>query len=86
MEYIIASFRSRSQVYSFADTMKKSGLYYEIVTTPKEVSLGCGLAVKMNKNNISDARSIINNYYYENFSGFYVVTEKGLRREVKSIY
>lgn len=86
MEYIIASFRSRSQVYSFADTMKKSGLYFEIVTTPREISLGCGLAVKIDKKDISEAHSIINNYYYENFSGFYLVSEKGFRREVKSIY
>lgn len=86
MEYIIASFRSRSQVFSFADMMKKSGLYNEIVSTPREISLGCGLAVKINQKDIESARIIINRYYYENFSGFYKVIENGFRREVKSVY
>ncbi len=86
MEYLIASFRSRSQVFSFADMMKKSALFYEIVNTPREISLGCGLAVKINKNDFENVKTIINRYYYENFSGFYLVTENGFRRIVKSVY
>ena len=86
MEYIIASFRSRSQVFSFSDMMKKSGLNAEIVSTPREIALGCGLAVKIDEKDITLARILAGRYYYENFSGFYKVVERDFKREVKPIY
>lgn len=44
--YAIASFRSRQQVFGFESALKRAGLRAEVVSTPREVALGCGLSVR----------------------------------------
>ena len=41
----IAAFRSRQQVMRFDSALRRAGIHSEIVSTPKDVSVGCGLSV-----------------------------------------
>ena len=42
----IASFRSRTQVLRFEDALRRAGLSVGVISTPKEVAMGCGLSVR----------------------------------------
>ena len=44
--YGIAAFRSRQQVLMFEQALRREGMNVKIVTTPRDVALGCGLSVK----------------------------------------
>ena len=46
MPFGIASFRSRQQVFAFEGALSRQGLRAEVVSTPREVALGCGLSVR----------------------------------------
>ena len=44
--YGLGAFRSRQQVLRFEAALKKSGIDATIISTPREVAIGCGLSVK----------------------------------------
>ena len=43
--YGIAAFRSRQQVMRFDSVLRRAGIHAEIVSTPRDVAIGCGLSV-----------------------------------------
>ena len=49
MDYVIIAFRSRTHTIKFAEELRKRGIPSEIVNTPKQAYVGCGLSVKVNK-------------------------------------
>lgn len=42
----IASFRSRTHVLRFEEALRRAGLSSGVVSTPREVAMGCGLSVR----------------------------------------
>ena len=42
--YGVAAFRSRSQVFAFEGILRREGVASRIVSTPRDVSMGCGLS------------------------------------------
>lgn len=73
----IAAFRSRQQVTRFDSALRRAGVRSEIVSTPREVSLGCGLSVRFD---LQDAQRVMNVYRRarpENLIGFYQVDQNG---------
>ena len=44
--YGIAAFRSRQQVLIFDGALRREGIQSRIVSTPRDVSMGCGLSVR----------------------------------------
>lgn len=73
MYEIIAIFRSRSQAVDFNSKLRSTGIAAELITTPKEANVGCGLSVKFNKNYAERAKFIIRKSNYSAFYGFYVL-------------
>lgn len=72
----IAAFRSRQQVMRLDSALRRSGLRSEIISTPRDVSLGCGLSVRFD---LQDAPAVTNVYRQSgagNLIGFYRV-ERG---------
>ena len=47
MEYVVVAFRSRAHTVGFYELLKKNGISAEIINTPKEAGVGCGLSVKI---------------------------------------
>ena len=69
----IAAFRSRQQVMRFDSTLRKAGIHSEIVSTPREVSVGCGLSVAFD---LRDTAAVLDAYRRSrpgNLIGFYEV-------------
>ena len=70
----IAAFRSRQQVMRFDSALKRAGLSSGIISTPREVSLGCGLSVQFD---LRDTRAVMDVYRRSrpgNLIGFYQVS------------
>lgn len=50
--YGIAAYRSRQQVLMLESALRREGVNVKIITTPREVSMGCGLSARFE---LSDA-------------------------------
>lgn len=59
MEYLLVSFRSRQSTVKISDILTKSGVENEIVNTPKEAQIGCGLSIKISKHSLYRVRQIL---------------------------
>ena len=70
----IAAFRSRQQVMRFDSALRRAGVACDVISTPREVSMGCGLSVRFD---LKDAGSVQNIYRQTrpgNLIGFYQVS------------
>ena len=85
MEYIVIAFRSRAHTVKFAEFLRKYGAYCQIVNTPKEAGVGCGLSVRISVKDLAVARRAVTVTDFKSFAGVFLVkTVRGMRI-VKSI-
>ena len=73
----IASFRSRTQVLRMEDALRRAGLPSGVITTPREVAMGCGLSVRFE---LADYPQVVSVYRRLNpgaLIGFYRVEGYG---------
>ena len=76
----IASFRSRTQVLRMEDALRRAGLSASVISTPREVAMGCGLSVRFD---LSDYPQVVSVYRRMNpgaLIGFYRVDHYGTRQ------
>ena len=70
--YGIAAFRSRQAVLRFDDQMRIAGLITHIITTPRAVSMGCGLSVRFDRCAMPIAMELQRSHPSPSFIGFYI--------------
>ena len=80
--FCIAAFSSRLQVMAFEEALKNQGLKASIVTTPRAVSLGCGLSVRFDPSDLERARLALHRIPQGNLIGLYSVERDSLGRTV----
>ncbi len=85
MEYVVLAFRSRAHTVKFYEFLSSHGIYSEIVSTPKEAGVGCGLSVKISKSQINLVRQALSILSLSSFAGIFLVKNLGEKRIVKSI-
>ena len=78
--YCIAAFRSRLQVMAFEEALQSRGMKASIVTTPRAVSLGCGLSVRFEEKDAPRVKALYQALGLGNLIGFYRVTRDGAGR------
>ncbi|NLK17386.1 MAG: DUF3343 domain-containing protein [Clostridiales bacterium] len=83
MEYLIAVFKSRTQVIKFHEKLCYFGIRSEVVNTPREASLSCGLSVKFAMEDFGYANNILKAGGYASFAGFFRVKESGHHKIVR---
>lgn len=71
--YGIAAYRSRQQVMKINDLLKRNGISSFVVSTPKEISAGCGLSVRFNINDAANVKRIVSREKSANLIGLYRV-------------
>lgn len=69
----MASFRSRQQVMNFERDLRRSGIKTAIITTPRSVSIGCGLSVRFELKDQQAVKSVFMATKPGNLIGFYSV-------------
>lgn len=83
--YGIAAFRSRQAVLRFDDLMRKAGLITHIITTPRAVSMGCGLSVRFDRSAMPIAMELQRSHPSPSFIGFYNATWQDDRVRVSPV-
>lgn len=85
MEYVIVAFRSRAHTVKFSEILRRNGVYNEIVNTPKEAGVGCGLSVKITKEKFNLVKRAVFNLKLSSFAGFFLLSVNAGKRIVRSI-
>ncbi|MBR5560034.1 MAG: DUF3343 domain-containing protein [Clostridia bacterium] len=76
----IAAFRSRTQVLRLEDALRRAGLDAGVISTPREVAMGCGLSVRFNLAQTPQVLSIYRRLNPGALVGFYRVDGYGTRQ------
>ncbi len=69
----IAAFRSRQQVMRFESALRREGIFARVVTTPREVAMGCGLSVRFELNDLQRVKQVLDRENPGNLIGLYRV-------------
>lgn len=72
-EFCIASFRSRTYVLRFESLLRLNGISCSVVSTPRQVALGCGLSVSFSCMELGKVKSLLYSIPTFSFLGFYRV-------------
>ncbi len=78
----IASFRSRQQVMKFENVLRREGARVSIITTPRDVAVGCGLSIRFELDEFDRVSDAYNRYRPTNLIGFYQVERSEGNRTV----
>ena len=82
--YGVAAFRSRQQVLVFNNALQRAGIQGRIVSTPREVSMGCGLSVRFRLEDTADVVRVLRQMNTGNLIGVYRVEVRGAARPALS--
>lgn len=85
MDFIAVAFRSRSHTVRYSEFLRRNGVYCQIVNTPKEAGVGCGLSARLAVRDLSAARKGVRLTAFDSFAGIFLVKTVGGRRIVRSI-
>ena len=76
----IAAFRSRTQVLRMEDALRRAGLNAGVISTPREVSIGCGLSVRFDLAQTQQVMGVYRRLNPGALIGFYRVDDYGTRQ------
>ena len=76
----IASFRSRTQVLRMEDALRRAGLSAGVISTPREVAMGCGLSVRFDLRQFPQVMDVYRRLSPGALIGFYRVDDYGTRQ------
>ncbi len=85
MEYIVVAFRSRAHTVKFYEILRTYGSYAEIINTPKQAGVGCGLSVKIKKEQLIFIKDLVKKVALSSFAGFFLVKNQSGNTFVRSI-
>ena len=85
MEYIAVAFRSRAETVKFYEYLRSYDVPAEIINTPKEAGVGCGLSVKIKSEILFAVKRAAAGFSARSFAGFFLVKTVGGKRYVKSV-
>lgn len=77
MTEILAVFRSRSQAIDCMNKMRAFGIPAQLINTPKEAGVGCGLSLKFSKQFDKKAKNVIARMNYSSFYGYLNIETHG---------
>lgn len=73
----IVAFRSRQQVMHFEGVFNREGVPVRVVSTPREVSAGCGLSLQFSIGQAAEVQAVLRRHRPSNLIGVYQVTMNG---------
>ena len=76
----IAAFRSRQQVMRFEAALRRAGIRGQVISTPRDISIGCGLSVRFDLNDAPNVYEVFRQVRPSNLIGFYRIDRDGHAR------
>ena len=70
MNYIVV-FRARSETLKFSSLLSSYRVPNIVVTTPRQISVSCGISVKIGPKGIDIAKTILSRRKFYTFAGIY---------------
>ncbi len=55
----IAAFRSRQQVMRYEGILRRAGVNVRVISTPRDVAIGCGLSVQFDMGDIRTVQQVL---------------------------
>ena len=83
--YGVAAFRSRQQVLRFEAVLRRMGVPAQVVTTPRDISMGCGLSVRFPMLDLARVRGALSAANAGNLIGLYRAEYDGVRLRVTPV-
>ena len=80
--YGVAAFRSRQQVLRFEARLRQRGVPTQVVSTPRSISMGCGLSARFPLEYLAEARRALATTGTGNLIGLYRAEYDGTRLAV----
>ena len=77
MNLVLAAFRSRTEALEFLEVLKRYGVSAQIVSTPREARVGCGLSVRFSYSALTRVKSILVHLEASSFAGFFAPSGYG---------
>lgn len=84
-EYGIAAFRSRQQVMKFEQALRREGLNVRVISTPRDVAIGCGLSVQFHAKDMRTVQNVLTRMRPDNMIGLYLVEHRDGRTKLTAI-
>lgn len=79
MKKYVAVFRSRTDVLTFIDDMRKLNAYAKAISTPKEAKIGCGISAEISIASINTAKKLIKTRKYNSFHAILLIDNRSVR-------
>ena len=83
--YGVAAFRSRQQVLWFEQALRMRGVPVSVISTPRDISMGCGLSVRFPLSRSDDVRRAVRTANTQNLIGLYRADYDGRRLHVSPL-
>ena len=83
--YGVAAFRSRQQVLRFEAALNRQGIPVKVVTTPRDISMGCGLSARFPLDRAAEVRQAAKLANASNLIGLYRAEYDGARLRVSPL-
>ena len=80
--YGVAAFRSRQNVLWFEQVLRRHGVPVSVISTPRDISMGCGLSVRFPLGRAADVRRALHEVNTSNLIGLYRADYDGNRLRV----
>ena len=82
---ILVVLRSRTQAFNLKKIFNENKIPCEITTTPKEIAIGCGTSLKIEKSYLEIAKKICLSRNQQSLVGFYKVNFDGFKNTILSV-
>ena len=86
MKYLILAFKSRNNLYAINKTLLRNGLNTAIVNTPRNISVSCGLSIKVDFKSLDICKTIMSRLRVDDFLGIYIVERIDKHEQVTKVY
>ena len=81
----IVVFKTKTEVFSFIDEARSSGIGASVVSVPKEIKIGCGLAASIGDNRAMSAWAIVKKQGYPTFFGIFKVNRGATKKNTRIV-
>ena len=83
---IYVTFKTKTEVFEFAEKCFYAGAGGKVVSTPKEIKLGCGYSVAVRDGALSKVRELIYGGDYPTFHGVFRIKKEGTKTVLAKLF
>ncbi len=86
MKYLIIAFKSRNNLFNINKILQKHGINTAVVNTPRNISISCGLSIKVEIKALDLCKNIISRAQLNDFMGIYIVERINNHEQVTRVF